>query len=273
MDQQLLEHYIDKHTQDALSFIEVLQIEEIIGLLESISTESAAVLLSQMDRFKAAGCLEKTKKEFAVKILEHLSLPNSEILLRLINSDYCNTLLDNLPDKISQNLRRIVSYPKNTVGAYLNPIVFAVSEELTIKQTLKRIKIEKPELQSYLYVIDRGQALVGCIELEKLITTNSKVYIRSIMNSSAPKVIATSTISSIADGESWIGTFSELAVVDVNGVFLGIISKDILTQLNPESVSIDQNLYKTGAALGELYKIGLASFLNINSENISRQNQ
>ncbi len=266
IEQRLLEHYINRHTPEVLSTVEALAVEEIIGILESIPSKSAALILRQMDRLKAAQCLEKINIALAVKLIEHISTPYAEILLRLVNIDFCNILLDELPEKIAQNLRRIVRYANNTVGANLNIIAFTVSQELSVKMALEKIEKDKPELQSHLYILDRNQVLIGSVEIKKLITADRNKSIQSIMNSNPPKIMATINISSIAENESWDKSFSELPVVDMDGVFLGILSKEVLKKFNPDSKSIDQNLYKTGAALGELYKIGLASFLRITSE-------
>jgi magnesium transporter len=272
IDQQLLEHYISRHTADVLSAVEILPVEEIVGILESVPTESAAILISKMERLKAAKCLEKLKPGLAVEIIAQLSVTNSEILLRLVSADFCSLLLDELPEKIAQNLRRILRYPKNTVGANLNPIVFTINEEFSVKMALDKIVKEKPQLQSYLYVLDRNQLLVGYIELKKLITTEGSKSIKSMMNLNPPKIIATINISSLADSESWIESFSELPVVDVDGIFLGILSKDTLRKFDPVTNAINQNVYKSGAALGELFKIGLVSFLKTTSEISTEQN-
>jgi magnesium transporter len=267
---QLLERFINSHFKEAVPTIENLSVHEIAEFLESVPIEWSALLISKMDRYKAAQCLEKMNLDFAVRLIEHLSIPNSEILLRLVNSDFCNIVLDKIPSKTAQKIRSILNYSQNTVGALLNPVFFTVSNELTVKQVLQIVKEYKPSLQQHIYVLDRDQMLVGYIELSRLITTDENESILKITNTNTPKLLSTTNISSIKDYADGFKTFSEIPVVDNSGIFLGVVSKDQLHKLNNKIKSGDQDLYKTGAALGDLYRIGLASFL-MNTSEISKK--
>lgn len=271
-EQYILESYIKNHTSDALSAIESLQIEEVVVFFETIPLELAALLLSQMDRYRAAQCLEKINPEMTVSIIEKMTVTNSEIILRLVSADLRGILLLQLPEEVSRNLQHILKYPKNTVGAFLNPIAFTLSLELTVEQVLEKIRKEKPHVQSHLFVLDRNQLLMGYIELKELIQASENKPIQSILHPNPPKFSATMNISVIAEDTTWFESFSEIPVVDNKGIFLGIVSNEELKKLTPKTKTFDNHLYQTGAALGELYKIGLVSFLRNASEITVRKN-
>ncbi|MGQ1785047.1 magnesium transporter MgtE N-terminal domain-containing protein [Saccharicrinis sp. GN24d3] len=260
----ILERYIENHTSDALLALENMPIDHIVVFLGSIPSNLACSLLCQMDRNRAAACLEKITPELATVLIEQLPIPNSEILLRLINVDLRNDILNQLPEKTSQNIRQILKYPKNTVGAFLNPTVFTLHEEQTVKKALAKIKKEKPHLPQHIFILNRDQLLVGHIELKQLITSDENTSIQTFMNPNPSKISATANISAVTDKATWTESLFEIPVVDNKGVFLGIVSKEALKKHTPKTSSFDNELYQTGAALGELYKIGLASFLRNN---------
>ena len=144
----------------------------------------------------------------------------------------------------------------------MQPLVFTLQGNHTAGQALEKIKKNKGLLFQQVYVLDQNKRLEGVIELQDLLTVNDKVSIQSILNSNPTTISASMDISALKDSELWDHSFPSLPVVDIDGVFLGIISKKTLSDLIPEKKESIQSTRQTGAALGDLYRLGISSFLH-----------
>jgi len=270
-DEKLLASFIQSHTGEVLLIIENLKEIEIADLLESLPIDLSALLLGQMDRFKAARGLEKVDLGIAIQLIEKLPISSAKVLLRQIDHSICNTLLNGLPPHASMPLRRILKYPENSVGAYLNPLVFTLFEDQSIKQGLEKIKKNDPHLQSKIFILDRNQLLVGFIELKELITNDINKPIHLLINSDFPKIVADMNITTLMEGWKYDESFPCLPVVDASGIFLGEITKLILANINPKKNTFDHEALQASSALGELYQIGLSSLFRSASEIVGNQ--
>jgi len=268
-DKRILERFINNHTSEALLMIENLDEEEIAVLLKSLSPELSSILLCQMDRFKAARCLEKIDPEIAIKLIETLTTSIAALILRQMDKNLRNSILDRLSSENSKSIHQILRYPDNTVGAYLDPLVFTLLQDLSISQGLERIKENQLHILSHIFVLSRDHLLVGFIELKELIKTDESKPIREVMNPNPPKILADMNINTLLEGwGGWDKSFPFLPVVDLHGIFLGVITWETLTNINKMEKTMDRHAQQASMALGDLYQIGFSSLIRSASEII-----
>jgi len=267
-DNKILEKYIKDHTLEVLRIIEKLSNEEIIGLFKSISAELSALLISKMDRFKAARCLETIDLEIAIKLISSLNISSTALILRQIEENLRNSIVDGLSIENSKLLRQILKYPDNSVGAYLDPVVFTLYEDLSIGQGLERIKESHPHVGSHVFILSRNQSLVGFIDLKELITGDLSNPIRKIMNNNPPKILAEMDIKVLLKEQAWDELFTFLPVVNLQGIFLGVIRKKTLSEIKAKEKTSDYHAKQASIALGDLYQIGFSSLIRSASEII-----
>jgi magnesium transporter len=271
-DEKLLAKFIQNHTSEVVLKIEGLAEGEIAALLESLSYELSALLISQMDRFIAARSLEKMNLDITVQLMEKLPLHVAETLLRQLGAELRNSILSELPGKVSDSLKQILKYPKNTVGAFLDPKVFTLFEDNTVQQSMEKIKKNNPPIDTYIFIISRNQRLIGSIELRQLITTEVDKQIRSLAKRDLPKVSADMNISEVDVLWEKDGQYSQLPVVDPVGIFLGAISRETVAKRDVKKSTYDHHASQTSSALGDLYKIGFSSLFRSASEIVGNQN-
>ena len=261
-DQKILERSIVDHMDDSLQVLESFQDDEIATFVEAIRVELAALLLAKMVQFKAARILSKVAQSTAVELLEKLPISVAKNLLLQIEESQRNKLLDLLPTQSSKQLRSILAYSKNTVGAYLDPFVFALTENHTAGEALAKIKNSKGPLLQQVFVINQQHKLVGVTELTELLSIDEKAPIYSILKTDPITISASMDVSALKKAKLWDESLPYLPVADVDGVFLGIISKKTISDIKPEKQAADQNALQAGAALGDLYQMGFSGLLH-----------
>ena len=265
-DYKILERLIRNHTNETIQIIDKLEIPDIVGLLQSLPIELSSLLLCQIDRLKAARCIELADQEMQIELIESLTPSLAGNILRLLDQKNSSAILDVVSSKHSSFIRKILKYPSNTVGAYLDPWVLTLSEEISLAQGLEKIKAEQTYVKSPIFILSSEQKLVGSIDLKDFFTNDLTKSIQSAMDTGIPKILANHSLSLLAEGKIGDDRIPILPVVDIDNVFLGIFDKSASTVEDQDKISQDHLAHQTSIALGDLYQIGLTSLFRDTSE-------
>ncbi len=265
-ENKILERFITNHTDETLEVIEKLGAGELVEFLKSLPIDISSLLLSKLNRLKAAGCIEKADPTFAKELLETCGPSISANILRILDQKLIQALLEGISSEHSNAIQQILNYPENSAGAYLDPRVFTLKENLNIGQALDLIRENNTYVQSPLFVLSSEQALVGCIDLKNLITGDPSKPIRSVMKINIPEIVANINVHALINGKIEYEELPILPIVDIHGVFLGVIDKKSLSALKFDKESKGRDVQQASNALGDLYQIGLSSLLRSTTE-------
>lgn len=260
-DYKLLISFVTNHTALAVDLLEEHPEKEIALFLNSVSDDITIILIQAMDKFKAARSFESLEKQKKVNVLLKLPFPVCEILMRLISTDLQTEILTILPVELTKPLRKVLSFNQNLVGAHINPFTFTLKENLTVNQSIKKIKKENNIIDSHINILNNDQMLAGNIELKKLISAKGNIIVNTIMDSKPPKILATALISKVMKNPGWGQGYTELPVVNSKGIYMGTISKKVIDIIENKQDNQKTPLFHAGTALGELYQIGLSGIL------------
>lgn len=254
--------FLEAHPLDAAVIMERLPAEEAAALFEKVPARIAASVLVRMTSSIAADCLIQVTPDRYALIATALPLDTTAALLRLLDSEQQDRLLAGTPPDISFLLRRLLHYPEGTAGALMDPRVPAFPEDMTVGETLARVRRAPRHAHYYLYVTDRQQRFVGVLNLRELILASSKDLLASVMKSDVAKISAHADRISIVSHPAW-RDFHALPVVDEQGIFLGVIRHETLRRIEEQSAVGRPGLgaFSTVLTLGELCWIGLTGVL------------
>ncbi|GJM29831.1 MAG: hypothetical protein DHS20C17_24660 [Cyclobacteriaceae bacterium] len=260
-DIKLLENYIVNHPRKAASIVEKLELEAAVELFADLPIKLSSGLLSNMDRYHAAITIGKIDVKLAGAILELTPRTVAVDLLRLLGEQNRHLITDQISPDIANELKRLLTYPKGTVGAHINPAVFTLIMDYTVEESMERVKAHAHEVNSYIYVLDLEKKLVGYVTLKDLIVADSQKKLQLIMDSNPPSLLADTSISdSLLNDGVWQGPFFNIPVVTIEGTFLGVVSKHHLSKAgSADDQAVTRQVIQAGSALGDLYQIGLSS--------------
>ena len=259
--QILLENFITNHPLAAANAIEKLNDKEVVEFIENHPIRISVSIISGMNRQKAVKCLELVELKLAAEILEQTDVRTAELLLRQFNEPFLTQILDGLPEKLSAGLRRRLSHPANTVGAFMTQIILGLPKETSVQKAIETGKREKEGFSSQIYIVDEQGKLEGVVKMKDLLIQEGSTKLGSIMISEIPKLYADAKIDSVLDHPGWYD-FQDIPVIDsserlIGFLNYGIVSKDIkkIAEERPNDI------IETSNALGELYRIGITGFL------------
>jgi magnesium transporter len=261
-DDVLIEHFLTNYPIDAVRIIENLNFDDIVKLLDTMPDYLATRIVSHLNIITSVNYLQMINIQKAAVIVDNLPLELVSTMIRSMPKDFRGLLLDSLSQKTSSFLSKTLSYPEGTVGAIMDPFVHTLYEDNTVAEALKFLKKQAKKDLYYIYILSRDQKLAGVLSIGELFRLKSDQLLSSVMNNKVIKILANVKYELILTHPGW-QDLHVLPVVDDNNIFQGLIRYKVLRRLEEkgEKDRLPQNLIAASSALGELYRLGMASLI------------
>lgn len=197
---------------------------EIATVLEELSHSERQHILTQLDAETAAEALGKATPELQKSVFENLDKTKAARLLNSITPNKAADMLAVISDQkrgeilaemdagAAKVAREIMEFKSNTAGSIMSTNVFSIPEDLTVAQTIERIR-ENDEINALysLYVVDAKDRLVGVLPVMDLIRAKPTDKVVNVMIK-RPKIIRVFTSTTIEEVAELIARYDLLAV-------------------------------------------------------------
>lgn len=263
VDAVLSKSFLRNHPTESARVLEGLDSTEAAAMLADIDVESAAAVLRRMASVPAAACCGQLSEDLAATLVARLGPDSAAVLLRTLGAPASTAILDKLRPDLAVPIRRLLAYPEGTVGAMMDPNVFTVSNDISVKTANERLARNADAAIYYVYVVDREQRLVGVLTMRELMRAEGERSIASVMKRSLVSIEATSSRYEMVTHAGW-RRFHAIPVVDAGGLLLGVLRYETLRELETTLNSNDsQQKGRTDLALSlsELYVKGLTGLI------------
>lgn len=243
-----MDKLVNLHPADLADMMHDLSADEQVLIFNSLDNKKAAETLIashpevKKSVFKGMGIkriaelLENMSYNEAATILTLMPLIKNEMVLRLMRKES------------AENIKKILSYDKRSAGAIMSTDFLIIPDYFTVKQTISflRKKMPKPSKIHYFYVKDRENKLVGVISLRDIVLSNPKVKVSSLIKRN---IITVNIHTNVDDVFNIMSKYKLLAlpVLSKEGKIVGVIRiSNALNALLPLSVKRQRipNKYK-----------------------------
>jgi len=174
-----------------LSFIEGLDIDEVVEILENMPADDVADLVGRLPEEMSDAILEKMKKEG------------------------------------SEEVEELLRYEDDTAGGIMVPDFIALKENTTAKEAIESLQKEHMDVEMpfYLYVVDEYGKLVGVSSLRQLVVVGPEAPLKDFMT---PDVYSVQTDMDQEEVAKIVARYDILAVpvVDETNRLVGIVTVD-----------------------------------------------
>ncbi len=265
-DIKILENFIRNHTEEAVSLIEMMEMDQIIDLISRLPDDLIARILSTMDRFIASRIIKEADLNTAINLVGKCTPQIAANLIRPLDRKYTREILSVMDQEFTASIRLLLSFPDNTVGSCLTPNVLTFPLNIKIAEALEKVRSNPELVYSQLYILSNENKLKGMTDLQSMISAPENNLLKSIMKKDFPSVLGNLQIDTLINEYFHETNISTLPVVDINNVFLGIVERDKVSRKTQSKNRDRKQLYQTSAALGDLFQIGLSSLLKGTSD-------
>jgi magnesium transporter len=222
-----------------------LEMPKFADLISEIRPELAVELLSELEINQI------------VPILEELSSDDAASLIALFDEERQIELLNRMKKEESEDVQEQLAYPEESAGRIMSTDFLALNATTTAGDAISTIQLasEDVEVPFYLYVVDDEERLKGVVSLKQLILMKTRMTLQEIMNPEVYKVDAFMDQEEVA---SVVANYNLLAipVVDEHDKLVGVVTVDDVIDIIQDEATED--IYKL-AGVTQDYSVDLST--------------
>ncbi len=204
-------------------------------VLSELDAEIIRMLLGEMAAPDVAWLLKDLGPDDVAYILGVLEEAQAQEILALMKTE------------VSTEIADLLRYPKGTAGAIMTTEFFALSEDTTAQEAIRRLQqATDAEMVFYIYVVNKDEHLVGVLSLRQLLTVPPFTPLKNIMTRDVLRVSVDMDQEEVA---RQVARYNLLAipVVEKDNTLVGIITVDDVVDVIREEATEDM-LKMAGAA-------------------------
>lgn len=255
----LAHEFAERHPRESGQVLLSLTGDEARAFLAAAPTETAAAILEQISIAAGGHYVEDLPPADAARLLTSLTDERAVDLLRDIDLDRREPVLREISGHRAERLRDMLGQEAGTVGAIMRQRPPSVQGGGSVAQVLDELRRQRLGAIPYVYLVDRQGVLSQVITLGDLVAADGQTAAADLAQPADARLRVDSTINAALEYSGW-QQHASLPVVDARGVLVGGLEYRALLRHRAlaDAESTDDSV---GASLGELYRLGLAGFL------------
>jgi Mg/Co/Ni transporter MgtE len=220
--EELVGAYLRLHPESAARLLEAMPVDQTNAVLGAVDVATAAGVVGHMLPTHAAQCIEHQPPADSALLFEHLGSQESVGVLRHLPKDMRDAVLNSLGPQWVMAFKLLLSYPINTVGAWVEPRVLTLPDDCNAGEARDRIARSAHLAQARIYVLDRSRRLRGAIRGLALLQIPNRKALATILEP-AETLWARDPLATAQEHRVWERN-TEAPVVNRDEEFIGVIS-------------------------------------------------
>src|SRR5437660_469118 len=233
---------LDLPADDRVIIFRVLPAALAADVFEYLDVDAQQELLRSMAHEQVAAILNEMSPDDRTALLEEMPSAAARQLIRLLTPE---------ERRIATSL---LGYPEGSVGRLMTPDFIAVREDWTVKEVLNYVREhgQDSETLNFIYVVDEHSKLIDDLRIRNFLLSPLDRRVDEIMDRSFVHLTVNET------QEEALNIFRKydmaaMAVVDSNGVLVGIVTQDDMLDVAEEEATEDIQKIGGMEALDEPY--------------------
>ncbi len=234
----LTQRFLAEFPHEAARRLEALPVEDIAALLGAYPGRAAVRAWQRLAPDIARAVLSRLEEPLARELLTAARAAVSAAVLAQCATEERERLLGLLETTVARELRDLLAYPDATAGRLMDPVISPVRADLSVGETLTRLKsIERRGLRE-LFVVDHEGRLAGRVEIQELAVAEHDRPLATLLR---PPLAVAKDLDPREDVVEILQQqpITELPVIGSDGRFLGVIRQAALVSALEQETSVD----------------------------------
>ena len=231
------------HPASAADCLEELGPDETWHALSHTDPERQAAIFQYLSESKQREMAVGAGRDRMARMLEEMSPDDRVDLLQELDSELVEDLLPLVAQAERQDIRRLLSYPEDSVGSVMTTDYAWLPEDLSAGEALAQLRLQAPDRETiyYIYVLNGERKLVGVVTLRQVILARPATKLSEFMD---PNVIAVKVDDDKERAAQTLAHFDFIAipVVDHDSRLVGILTHDDVIDVVVEAATEDAHL-------------------------------
>jgi magnesium transporter len=253
--------FLARHPSESARVLEKLPAGDVSQFLLGLPSTLAEGVISAMLPGQTAACSEFMTPRQVSRYFEAIPPVTAAAVLRLLSKSRRDEINSSLPEKNRKDIQRHLRFPSTSVGSIMNSRIEVLPENVTVAEASRRVARFSFEVGCAIYVTDTTHRLVGSINPARLLKSNQRDRLSSVMTTRLPSLSARANIVSITGHPAWMKN-RQLPVVDRDQTLVGILEFGALQGAGVSSeAEAHSGALENLMALGVFYWIQAARLL------------
>jgi magnesium transporter len=163
------------HPADIAEIMEELSPDERQGLIGSLDEETAAEVISELDKRLQTQVVEKLDPEQAAHIIEEMSPDAAADLMANLDSETSAEVFEEMEHKEAHEVEQLLKFGPDTAGGMMNTEIVVVSEDATRGEVVDYIRFHElsPDQIDSVVLINKDAAMAGTVPIARLLLSES----------------------------------------------------------------------------------------------------
>lgn len=232
----------DQHPHDIAVEIQELTIQKIRSVLRQLPDTLASEVILEMPTHTQVLLFESMRVSRLSGIIGEMFSDDVADLLGQISTERLEKIMEQLPPGDAREISALLRYEEDTAGGIMQTEVISVLEDLTIAETIERLRGMEDLTQTdgyfYVYVTDTNERLRGVLRIRDLLFSKPDRTVRDIMIREVRAVSVHADQEEIARMFKHYG-FSVVPVVDDFQRLRGLVTSDDVMDVMEEEATED----------------------------------
>ncbi len=243
-DSKIKNIFEDVHFADIAEVLDEVSFDEAIYIIKLLDSEKTSEILTELDEDTREKILENFSAKEIANEVEEMDSDDAADIIGELSEERQKRVINELEDtELAEDIKELLSYGDDTAGSLMAKELVKVYETWTVAGCMRRIRGQAQEVTRVhsIYVVDKGDRLVGRLSLKDLIVAKSDQKIADISKAKVDAVNVNEDDETVArimvkyDLEA-------IPVVDDNNVLLGRITIDDIVDLLKEEADKDYQM-------------------------------
>lgn len=246
-DAKVREIFADLHPRDIFALCEELEPQQNAEIIMALSRPLG---IEFFEEFKVRQQLEIFRyfpREWMGHILDEMSPDERADFIKALPRERADELLPLVAQAERNDIKKLIEYEEGTAGSVLTTEYAFISQDITVKEAIERLKLQafNRETIYYVYVIGKERILLGFVSLKDLLVSGADKIVRDIMHTNIISGLVSDDKEDIAKKLSDYDLLA-IPIVDTDNRLVGIVTvDDVVDVIVDEST---EDIYKYGAA-------------------------
>ena len=234
------------HPGVAAENLEEFPDEELWTILSQAEVPQQAEIFSFLSLPRQVSLVDRIDNPRLTALLEEMASDDRVDLLGALDEDHVERLLPLIAQVERADVRRLLSYPENSVGSLMTTDYASLPERITAREALNLLRTQAPDRETiyYVYILDEGRHLQGFVSLRKLILARPESPVDSVMDHDVISLRVDDDID-VAVRKMSRYDFIAMPVVDDQNRLVGIVTHDDVLDVVQEEAT--ESVQRMGA--------------------------
>lgn len=234
-------NFLARKPEQAAAILQTLSDQQAAEYLIEIPTRTLVPVIECMEHWPAARILEYMSVEKNAAVVSQLDYQSAVAVLRLQSPARRDQLLGNLSKQLVRALRRSLAYPENTVGAWTDSAAPQFGATTSAGECLTLLQKMPKAAGTTLVITDNHHAVIGLVSIDELLVSPAQKKLGDLADRTVQPLDDQMSLTIARKSSGW-DRYPSLPVWTHHGLYVGTISRvnlqQALQQLSPVPAAV-----------------------------------